>query len=816
MNIYIVNRDTILRGPFDIIDSHREQILNVGDICLREINNGIAFLYVYGIENTWKSCISVGVGRNDNLEDIKNNLIFSFDGINKRKGNISVINQLIPCFREKVIVDFFCNAIDILEYKRDSWDLSLFQQFFSPNKEIIDQEEEEKEAKTKSDKEKSSTPIEIVKEVSTGIDSPYLTSPTSNQETRKLFKQYRSGDKKAFDKIVNNYLRLVHKIANSYRNKGAEYDDLVQEGTIGLIKAIDHYDYNRNIPFSMYAKWWIIQAVLESIRTLPYTVKLPQAQISLYFKVRKNIERYEQEHGYEPSSSEIEIDEDVDPEVLSYISSLPDDLNKMVSRLDDWEDFPSSELSADDNLMKESRTYLVNVIIRKLKKKEADILRSAYGIGTKIQTLEEIADRMFLTRERVRQIKEKAVRKLRDILKVSKGGKEDDSEDEELDGLSIEEIERRKIVNKKIKSWKEGLHAPSSGIINPKKIRIINNDYGCEIRDYYNNIYFTSTGKIKTVEGDLYYLSYQKSFFNISLFLKSSDGYKVGNQIVYANNKSPLYLLLTKENYCDKIELIKKDYIGKEYKVLVGGVWYNETGFPIIVKTETASTKDDNELKKEYSHETIRNPENKKRNICEVEVGCVILYDLKKCTVLEKKEGRLVVEYEGGTIDNLKDDKERYEIIQNQEEKPFVNIRQIEKQTNEINDAEIEQVYVDTPYLYPYKEIEDKVNKGDSWLKSVNNVRVTRRSKRILKCKCEVVLSQIGYCLIVNRKFIKLGDFPEGFSENDGNIWIKKPIDKKGFRIIHEKKRGSHFVGYIKEKGYSIIFTDPDNKVFKI
>ena len=149
--------------------------------------------------------------------------------------------------------------------------------------------------------------------------------------------------------------------------------------------------------------------------------------MTLYFKVRKNIERYEQEHGYEPSASEIDIEEDVDPEVLAYISSLPDDLNKLVSRMDNWEDYPSSEFLADDTLMKESRTHFINAIIGKLKKRDADILRRAFGIGVKEETLEEIGDRMFLTRERVRQIKESAIRKLRDILELKKEEKKEET-----------------------------------------------------------------------------------------------------------------------------------------------------------------------------------------------------------------------------------------------------------------------------------------------------------------------------------------------------------------------------------------------------
>ena len=125
MNIYFVNRYSKLKGPFDIIDSNRQHLIKVGDICLRDTIEGVAFYVVYNSTNMWNACKLVGVGRNETLPDIGNTLLFSFDGLSRRRGDITLIKLLTLCFREKVIDDFFRNAVDILEYKKDFWDGSL-------------------------------------------------------------------------------------------------------------------------------------------------------------------------------------------------------------------------------------------------------------------------------------------------------------------------------------------------------------------------------------------------------------------------------------------------------------------------------------------------------------------------------------------------------------------------------------------------------------------------------------------------------------------------------------------------------------------
>ena len=508
MNIYFVNRYSKLKGPFDIIDSNRQHIIKVGDICLRDYVEGVAFLVVCSSDNSWNACKRVGIGDNGVLTDQGNTLLFSFDGLHKRKGNAALIKQLIDCYREKVIIDFFSNAIEILEYKKDFWDVSLFQKFFATSQELIprsvptkpsviqnntlypsefakylDKEllgmliaglntgnglkamyeflrekepmlfrtalmkflaanptgtiydkptykeitekpkvETVPETPAPSQEEKPHENVAIDEE-----DQSFLLNEFNSKDFRKLLNRYHKGDKKAFEQLVKANIKLVTGLARTYKDHGVEYDDLVQEGTIGLMRAIERFNPNRKVPFPAYAKWWIHQAFVQALIDMQSIVKIPANQVSLYKKVRKSIERYEQEHGYEPSPSEIEIEDDLALENIEYLSNLPDRLHELTTRSNDWDELPGSD-SADDLLMKESQTHFIDSILRKLKNREAYILRHLYGIGEKSETLSDIGERLGLTRERVRQIAEKGVRNLREILRLRKATEEEEEE----------------------------------------------------------------------------------------------------------------------------------------------------------------------------------------------------------------------------------------------------------------------------------------------------------------------------------------------------------------------------------------------------
>ena len=138
----------------------------------------------------------------------------------------------------------------------------------------------------------------------------------TNDEMIELFKRYRNGELKAFDMIIKSQQRLVANIALFYCRKGVPLEDIIQEGNVGLVKAAERFDYTQYRSFSNYAKKWILQSISISMTTLPYLVRLPLNQLARYRKVRMFKEMFEQQHGYPPSVTDIDVGEDVEPEKM--------------------------------------------------------------------------------------------------------------------------------------------------------------------------------------------------------------------------------------------------------------------------------------------------------------------------------------------------------------------------------------------------------------------------------------------------------------------------------------------------------------------
>lgn len=258
----------------------------------------------------------------------------------------------------------------------------------------------------------------------------------SNDEIIELFKRYRSGDQRAFDMIIKSQQRLVANIALLYCRKGAPLEDIIQEGNVGLIKAAERFDYTQYRSFSNYAKSWILQSISTSMTTLPYMVRLPLSQLFLYRKVRKFKEKFEQMHGFNPSVNDIEIDEELDTERIRFLDGLPYNLSSLTSLLSDWDNKESETNAIDDFINKNESKIAIKNLLKRLGKRERQIIQRFYGINTKEETMSTIGDYFGLTRERTRQIKEKTVKHLRDILNKRKGvddknfvAQEEDEED---------------------------------------------------------------------------------------------------------------------------------------------------------------------------------------------------------------------------------------------------------------------------------------------------------------------------------------------------------------------------------------------------
>ena len=235
----------------------------------------------------------------------------------------------------------------------------------------------------------------------------------------ELAGRIRNGDRAALEELVRSNLRFVVSVAKQYQNQGLSLPDLINEGNLGLIKAAEKFDETRGFKFISYAVWWIRQSILQALAEQSRIVRLPLNQVGSMNKINKAYQRFEQEYERKPSAEElaemldIPVDKIADTLKMSgrHVSVdapfVEGEDNSLIDVMVN-EDSPN----ADRGLINESLSTEIGRALATLTPREADILRKFFGIGTPEKTLEEIGDELHLTRERVRQIKEKAIRKL--------------------------------------------------------------------------------------------------------------------------------------------------------------------------------------------------------------------------------------------------------------------------------------------------------------------------------------------------------------------------------------------------------------------
>lgn len=241
------------------------------------------------------------------------------------------------------------------------------------------------------------------------------------EEEIELAKRAHSGDKKALEKLIKANLRFVVSIAKQYQNQGLSLADLINEGNLGLLKAVSKFDENRGFKFISYAVWWIRQSILYALAEQSRIIRLPVNRISTLHKIGKAHSNLEQEFGRTPTLGEIaeklEMNNDALNDTLQLSSShlsldspfSEDDSNSLQDIIGD-EKAPAP----DNELMRASLLHEIDKALTTLSEREAEIVSLYFGLNrTRALTLEEIGERFHLTRERVRQIKEKAIKKLR-------------------------------------------------------------------------------------------------------------------------------------------------------------------------------------------------------------------------------------------------------------------------------------------------------------------------------------------------------------------------------------------------------------------
>ena len=247
------------------------------------------------------------------------------------------------------------------------------------------------------------------------------STPLSREREVELADRIKNGDMRARDEMIRANLRFVVDVAKKYQNRGLSLSDLISAGNLGLITAADRFDGTKGYKFISYAVWWIRQSILQTLAEHVRTVRLPLNKVSLLKDISKASRKLGQDRASEPDIEEIAAELEVPAEeVLETILSAravcsldesftDDDARSLLNTLaDDTTEAP------DADVLRESARVQLETALGTLEERELRIIRLYFGLdGNEALTLEEIGDMMNLTRERIRQLKERALSKLR-------------------------------------------------------------------------------------------------------------------------------------------------------------------------------------------------------------------------------------------------------------------------------------------------------------------------------------------------------------------------------------------------------------------
>lgn len=250
--------------------------------------------------------------------------------------------------------------------------------------------------------------------------TPLLTA----KEEVELAGRIQKGDKAARDRMISANLRLVVKIAHDYNNFGLPLLDLISEGNIGLIKAVERFDPNKGGKLSTYAAWWIKQSIKRALANQSKTIRLPVHLVDKIAKIRKVTAQLADELDREPSDEEIGYVIGMPVNKVAHLKSVSVRPSSLDAPVGEDGDTSFGELVGDDNqatplenLQEKSTNENIRSVLGLLDEREAEIIQLRFGLdGDRPLTLEEVGEKFQVTRERVRQIQTIAIHKMRRIL----------------------------------------------------------------------------------------------------------------------------------------------------------------------------------------------------------------------------------------------------------------------------------------------------------------------------------------------------------------------------------------------------------------
>lgn len=244
------------------------------------------------------------------------------------------------------------------------------------------------------------------------------------EEEVDLARRIKKGDQEALEKLTKANLRFVVSVAKQYQHQGLSLPDLINEGNLGLIKAAQKFDETKGFKFISYAVWWIRQCILQALAEQSRIVRLPLNKIGALNKMNRTFSQLEQEHEREPSPDELADALDMPKEKIFSTMELSGRHMSVDAPFQEGEDNSLLDVlsnpdnpSTDATLIEESLKQEIDRTLNTLPEKERKVIRAFYGIGRKPMSLEEIGDSIGISRERTRQIKEKAIKHLRQRAK---------------------------------------------------------------------------------------------------------------------------------------------------------------------------------------------------------------------------------------------------------------------------------------------------------------------------------------------------------------------------------------------------------------